>query len=277
MAHLVLIDGNNILYRSHFSRSAQWDNRGSVQGIVGLVDMVLWRYVNWKPKQLIVCWDVPGRTFRHDLYSDYKAHRKPPPEELLSQIPRTKKALDNLGIAQVEAPGFEADDCIGTLASQAERQGSSVCIVSGDRDLWQLITRNVAMEYLPIRKPRQMLTLRQFVELYQIDPCQILDYKALVGDPSDNIPGVPGIGEKTVWPLLQQGVGLKELFEIPGLLSPRQTKQLEMYRDQALLSRKLAEIRRDVPISLPAETKINLDSPLSMRTLAALGLRRLIA
>lgn len=277
MTDFVLIDGNNLLYRSHFSRPAQWDNRGAVHGIIGLVDMILRRHRNWKPKQMVVCWDAQGKTFRHELYPAYKAHRKATPEELLVQIPRAKKALENLGISQIEVPGFEADDCIGTLASQIEQQGLLACIVSGDRDLWQLISRNVTLEYLAVKKPIQMLTLFRFGELYRIDPGQILDYKAIVGDSSDNIPGVPGIGDKTIWPLLQQGIGLKELLEFPGFLSPRHAKLLKTYQDQAILSRKLAEIRRDIPISLPAETKVNFYSPQSLKTLKALGLRQISA
>lgn len=273
---LLLFDGNNLLYRAFYSRPVQIDIRGQFQGVAGLVDMVVSRYAAWNPKRMVVAWDAPGKTFRHDMCPSYKANRKPSPEELLAQIPRAKKALSNLRITQAEVEGFEADDIIGTLADKAEQEGRTAIIVSGDRDLWQLITRNVAVEYLRIRKPRQMLTLSRFIELYKIDPPQLLDLKALAGDHSDNIVGVPGIGEKTVWPLLQQGIGLKELLEIPGFLTARQTRQLEKYRDQALLSRKLAEIRKDVPIELPTES-IDLNTAVSRKTLQALGLQRLIA
>ena len=276
MVNLVLIDGNNVLYRSHFARPQQIDDRGPVQGIAGLADMVLQRYLKWKPESIVVCWDSPEKTFRHELYPAYKGNRKATPEDLVNSIPRAKKALTNLGISQAEYVGFEADDVIGTLANQAEQEGRSAIIISGDRDFWQLITRNVAMEYLQAKKPRQMLTLNRFIELYKIDPPQILDLKAIAGDHSDNIPGVPGIGEKTIWPLLQQGVGLKEFLEFPSLLPPRQAKQIEKYKDQALLSRKLAEIRKDVPIKWQLGT-INLSTSLSKKTLQALGLRRLIA
>jgi len=276
VADLLLFDGNNLLFRAYYSRPVQADFRGQFHAVTGLIDMVIGRYLAWKPKQIVVAWDAPGKTFRHEIFPAYKVNRKPPPEELLSQIPRVKKALNNLGVAQVEMEGFEADDLIGTLANQAEQEGRSAIIVSGDRDFWQLITRNVAVEYLRVKKSRQMLTLNRFRELYKIDPQQILDLKAIAGDHTDNIPGVPGIGEKTVWPLLQQGVGFKELLEFPGLLTPRQAKQMEKYKDQALLSRKLGEIRKDVPIQWQTGT-INLSNELSKKTLQALGLRRLIA
>lgn len=269
MADLVLIDGNNLLYRSHFGRPQQKDKRGPVQGIVGLIDMVIQRCLQWNPKSMVVCWDSPEKTFRHELYPSYKANRKPTPEELLDQIPRAKKALENLRIAQVEVKGYEADDIIGTLASKSK---DLVRIVSGDRDMLQLINRNVMVEYLRARRASQQLTLFKHEEAYGIDPGQWVDFKALVGDPSDNISGVPGIGEKTVWPLLKQGLTLKDLLEYPDILPVKAAKRLTEFKDQALLSWKLARIDCSVSVQMPSSSIIDVQSKLSKTTLRALGL-----
>lgn len=227
-------------------------------------------------RQIIVCWDAPGKTFRHELYPEYKANRNAHPPELLEQIVRAKKALENLGLCQIEAVGYEADDCIGTLAYQATIKNKLVTVVSGDRDLWQLISRNVSVEYWPIKKPKEVFTLQSFRERFQIEPGQILDYKALVDDASDNIPGVSGIGDKTVWPLLQQGLTLKDFLENPDLLKSSQAKQLIQYKDQALMSRKLATIECNVAIDVP-EKQIDIVSSIAKLTLRTLGLPQLCA
>lgn len=278
MFDLVLIDANNILLRSHFGRPIVNDSKGNIQGIIGLINITLRHYLMWRPKRLVICWDTLDKTFRHDLYQEYKANRKDLPEEALAQIPRAKRALENLGFVQVEAPGYEADDIIGTLATQAEKEDLSAWIISGDKDLWQLISRNISVEYRQAKQAPQSLTLFNFTEKHLIEPGQMLDYKALVGDSSDNIPGVPGIGDKTAMKLLRQGLSLNDLLQYPELLPIGQAKKLVKYKEQALLSRKLAEIVRDVPVSLPQEaTALYLKSPLCIRTLKALGLDKLIA
>jgi len=274
MADLILIDGNNLLYRSHFGRPQQNDSKGPIQGIAGLVDMVLQRYLQWRPKSMVVCWDSPAKTFRHQLYPAYKATRKPKPAELLDQIPRAKKALENLRITQVEVGGYEADDIIGTLAAKSN---DFVRIVSGDRDMFQLINRNVMVDYLRARKSSQQFTLFKHEEAYGIDPGQWVDFKALVGDPSDNISGVPGIGEKTVWPLLKQGLTLKDLLEYPNALPVKASKMLTEFKDQAILSWKLAKIDCTVPVEIPSRSIVDVQSILSRTTLRALGLDNKIA
>jgi len=277
LVDIVLIDGNNILFRSHYGRPQILDQKGSpIQGIQGVASVALKHYLKWHPSQIIVCWDAPGKTFRHELYPNYKGHRSESPPELLEQIARAKKALDNLGLSQIEATGFEADDCIGTLADQATSENKLVSVVSGDRDLWQLISRNVSVEYWPIKKPKELLTLQIFQERFKIEPGQILDYKALVGDASDNIHGVPGIGDKTVWPLLQQGLTLNDLLKKPDLLKPRQARMLLMYKDQALLSSELATIKTEIHLNV-SEGPINITSDIARLTIRTLGLQKLCA
>ncbi|WP_434512900.1 5'-3' exonuclease [Desulfitobacterium sp. AusDCA] len=274
---LILIDGNNILVRSHYGRAEVLDPTGRpIQGIAGVVNTVLHHYLKSKSSQIVICWDAPGKTFRHELYPEYKANRNAHPQELLDQIVRAKKALENLGLCQIEVAGYEADDCIGTLAYQSTQENKIVSIVSGDRDLWQLISRNVFVEYWPIKKPKKLFTLQSFSEQFQIDPGQIIDYKALVGDASDNIPGVPGIGDKTVWPLLQQGLTLKDLLVKPDLLKPSQAKKLEQYKEQALMCRKLVTLACNISLTLP-EKRINIRSDIARLTLRTLGFHQMSA
>ena len=230
---LLLIDANNLLARSFYGRQPFYDTqRRPIHAVSGIVNWVLKFHYAYKPKKIIVCWDSIGPTFRHQLYPAYKATRKPTPSELFNQIPRAKKALENLRIAQVEVRGYEADDIIGTLASKSN---DFVRIVSGDRDMFQLISRNVMVDYFRARKASQQFTLFNHEEAYGIDPGQWVDFKALVGDPSDNISGVPGIGKKTVWPLLKQGLRLKDLLEYPDILPVKAAKELIEFKDQALL------------------------------------------
>lgn len=272
---ILLIDANNLLARFFYGKPPLHDAKGRpIHAVSGIVNGVLKLYYDYKPKTIIVCWDSEGPTFRHQLYPGYKATRKPKPSELLDQIPRAKKALENLRITQVEVSGYEADDIIGTLASKSN---DFVRIVSGDRDLFQLINRNVMLDYLRVRKAPQQLSFFKHEEAYGIDPGQWVDFKALVGDPSDNILGVPGIGEKTVWPLLKQGLRLKDLLEYPDVLPVKAARRLTEFKEQALLSWKLAKINCTVPIEMPSGLMVDVQSQLSRTTLRILGIQDKIA
>jgi len=271
----LLIDANNLLAKSFYGRRPLYDTKGQpIHAVSGLLNWVLKYHHDYKPKMIIVCWDSVGSTFRHQLYPAYKATRKQSPPELSAQIPRAKKALENLSVSQVEVNGYEADDIIGTLAAKSDNY---VRIVSGDKDLFQLINRNVMVDYLRARKASLPLNLSNHEEAYGIDPGQWVDYKALVGDSSDNIPGVPSIGEKTVWPLLKQGLTLKDLLSFPDVLPVKAAKRLTEFKDQALLNYKLAKIDCAAPINMPSKSVIDVQSRLSLMTLRALGLNSKIA
>ena len=273
---LLLIDANNILARSFYGRPLVHDAAGQpINAVAGIVNCILQYNCAYKPTKIVACWDSDGLTFRHQLYPNYKATRKPTPPELSKQIPRAKKALENLKVTQIELMGYEADDLIGTLASKSQKQ-ESVRIISGDKDLFQLIGRNVTVDYLRARKAPQVLTRFSHEEIYGIDPGQWVDFKALVGDPSDNIPGVPGLGEKTVLPLLKQGLSLKDLLQYPDMfLIGKAAEKLAKFKEQALLSWKLAKIECSVPLEMPAELSVDLHSRLSQRTLRALRLSKI--
>lgn len=272
---LLLIDANNMLARSFYGRPLLCDTKGlPIHAVSGTINWVLKFHYAYKPKMIIACWDSAGPTFRHELYPDYKATRKPRPSELSEQIPRAKKALENLNIAQVEISGYEAGDIIGTLVAKSKE---FVRIVSGDRDLFQLIDRNVMVDYLRSKKAPQPLSLFNHEEAYGIDPGQWVDFKALVGDASDNIPGVPGIGEKTVWPLLQQGLTLTDLLKYPDVLPTKAARRLVEFKDQAILSRNLSKINCNVPVEIPSQLIIDVESPLSRSTLRVLGINDKIA
>ncbi|AFM42993.1 5'-3' exonuclease (including N-terminal domain of PolI) [Desulfosporosinus acidiphilus SJ4] len=272
---LLLFDANNVVARYFYGRPPVFDARGhNIHAVSGIVNLVLRYYAAYRPSRLIVCWDSEGVTFRHKLYPDYKATRKPAPAELIEQIPRAKKALENLNIPQIAVNGYEADDIIGTLASKSE---DVVRIVSGDRDLFQLISRNITVDYLRARKGPQPLTLLRHEEIYGIDPGQWVDFKALVGDPTDNIPGVLGIGEKTVWPLLKQGLTLKNLLEYPDILPVKAARKLLDCKEKALLSWELTKINCYVPLEMPLNFVVDVQSPLSQTTLRILGVKNKIA
>ncbi|EGW40497.1 5'-3' exonuclease [Desulfosporosinus sp. OT] len=272
---LLLIDANNLLARSFYGRQPFYDTKGkSIHAVSGLLNWVLNFNHAHKPQKIIACWDSNDPTFRHQLYPDYKATRKQTPTELSDQVPRAKKALEILRVEQVEVRGYEADDIIGTLAA---RSNDYVRIVSGDKDMFQLINRNVMVNYLRARRAPLQLTLFNHEEAYGIDPGQWVDYKALVGDPSDNIPGVPRIGEKTVWPLLKQGLTLKDLLACPDILPAKAAQRLTEFKDQALLSYKLAKIDCNVTVDMPLGSTIDVQSQLSRKTLRALGLNNKIA
>jgi len=272
---ILLIDANNLLVKSFYGRQPLYDTKGRpIHAVSGIVNWALKFHHAYKPKMIIACWDSIGPTFRHQLYPAYKATRKPKPPELLDQILRAKKALENLNISQLEVSGYEADDIIGTLAAKSN---DFIRIVSGDRDMFQLINRNVMVDYLRSRKASQQFNLFEHEEAYGIDPGQWVDFKALVGDTSDNISGVPGIGEKTVWPLLKQGLTLKDLLVYPDILPAKAAKRLTEFKDQALLSYKLAKIDCSVMVDLPSGSTIDVQSQLSRRTLRALGLDNKIA
>ena len=198
---IVLIDGHSILNRAFFGipdlTNAQGLHTNAIYGFLNIMFKIL---EEEKPEYLMVAFDVHAPTFRHKLYEEYKGTRKPMAEELRQQVPVMKEVLKAMGVAVVEKEGYEADDILGTLAKHSEQQGIEVSLVSGDRDLLQL-----ASEHIKIRIPKTKRTgteiedyyAKDVKEKYQVTPEEFIDVKALMGDSSDNIPGVPGIGEKT--------------------------------------------------------------------------------
>jgi len=213
---LVLIDGHALAFRAYYALPA---DMATAQGeltnaVYGFTSMLLNIVRDEKPDYLIVAFDT-GRTFRHDEYAEYKAHRGRMPQELADQMERIRQIVEAMNVPIVEAEGFEADDVLGTLSRQAAEQGLATLIATGDSDIFQLINPDV----------RVLLAGRRFSDTktydedsvrqrYGLEPKQIIDFKSLVGDSSDNIPGVRGVGEKTATPLLQKyGLSLIHISE----------------------------------------------------------------
>ena len=252
---LVLIDGHALLYRAYHALPATMvTSKGEpTNALYGFLSTVLKVLSEEQPDYVIVCMDR-GRTFRHDLYKEYKAHRAKMPDDLRPQVDRAEEVLQALGIPACGLDGYEADDLIGTLARQADEAGLDTLIITGDSDALQLVREHVHV-LVPGRKYSDTVRYdpARVRERYGFEAERLVEFKALKGDPSDNIPGVPGIGEKTAEELVRNFGSLEALYEKLEQLPPRYRKALEENRELAFLSRDLARIRTDVPIQLDLE------------------------
>ncbi len=250
---IVLIDGHSILNRAFFGipdlTNAQGLHTNAIYGFLNIMFKIL---EEEKPEYLMVAFDVHAPTFRHKLYEEYKGTRKPMAEELRQQVPVMKEVLKAMGVAVVEKEGYEADDILGTLAKHSEQQGIEVSLVSGDRDLLQL-----ASEHIKIRIPKTKRTgteiedyyAKDVKEKYQVTPEEFIDVKALMGDSSDNIPGVPGIGEKTATSLIVAYGSIENAYaHIEEVKPPRAKNNLREHYDMAQMSKTLATIEVNAPI-----------------------------
>lgn len=255
MPTLYLIDGHALAYRAYFALAAVGDRWHTAAGeptaaVYGFTAKVLEVLEKDRPDYLAVSFDL-GRTFRDDLYPEYKGTRAKMPDDLHAQIERIKQVVTALAIPTFTAEGYEADDVLGTVAVQAAQQGVDVVILTGDRDLLQLVTERVRVR-LPgrtARDPDTLFTPALVQEKFGVTPAQFVDYKALIGDASDNIPGVKGIGEKTAVRLLQTYGTLEGVYAHLDDLSPGERAKLQAGRDSALLSRALAAIVTTVPLT----------------------------
>ena len=250
---IVLIDGHSILNRAFFGipdlTNAEGLHTNAVYGFLNIMFKIL---EEEKPEYLMVAFDVHAPTFRHKMYEEYKGTRKPMAEELRQQVPVMKEVLKAMGVAVVEKEGYEADDILGTLAKRSEQQGIEVSLVSGDRDLLQL-----ASEHIKIRIPKTKRTgteiedyyAQDVKEKYQVTPQEFIDVKALMGDSSDNIPGVPGIGEKTATSLIVAYGSIENAYaHIEEIKPPRAKNNLREHYDMAQMSKTLATIEVNAPI-----------------------------
>ncbi|MCL6472735.1 MAG: DNA polymerase I [Firmicutes bacterium] len=251
---IILIDGNSLLYRAFFALPTSLvTSAGQVTNAVyGFTSMLIKLIKDEQPDVVIAAFDRAAPTFRHEQFEMYKAHRESAPNELISQIPIVKDVLKALNIPIFEMDGYEADDILATLVAKAEAEKDEVLIVTGDRDAFQLVDEHIKI--MTTRKGISDIVIydRQKVEdRYGVTPEQVPDFLALKGDPSDNIPGVPGIGEKTAAKLIQQFGSLENLLahldEVPN---KRWQEMLREHLSEAELSKKLATLERDVPIDI---------------------------
>lgn len=250
MDKLILIDGNNIIYRAFFAMPPLTNTAGQqTNAVYGFTTMLLRLLEEHKPTHMIVAFDAGKITFRHEGYEDYKGGRQKTPPELSEQFPLLKELLKGLGVPQFEIAGYEADDIIGTISREADAAGRQVMIVSGDKDMLQLASEHTTIAL--VRKGVTEVELygpKQIRDKYDLTPEQIIDLKGLMGDASDNIPGVPGVGEKTALKLLQQFGSVEGVLAGTGELKGKMKEKLEEHADSAIMSKKLATIYREVPL-----------------------------
>lgn len=255
---LVLVDGHSILNRAFFGIPDLTNSEGlHTNAVYGFLNILFKILDEEQPDYLTVAFDVHAPTFRHKMYDAYKGTRKPMAEELRQQVPLMKEMLTAMGVTIVEKEGYEADDLLGTIAKQSEEQGLEVSIVSGDRDLLQL-----ASDHIKIRIPKTKRTgteiedylAKDVVEKYQVTPLQFIDVKALMGDSADNIPGVPGIGEKTATALITAYGSIENAHDHLEEIKPNRAKQnLSEHYDMAQMSKELATIEIHAPIEYSLE------------------------
>lgn len=255
---IVLIDGHSILNRAFFGVPPLTNSEGlHTNAVYGFLNIMFKILDEEKPDYLTVAFDRSEPTFRHQMFDAYKGTRKPMAQELREQVPVMKEVLLAMGIKIVEMPGYEADDLLGTIAGMAEVQGMDVSIISGDRDLLQLATEKVK-----IRIPKTKRTGTEIedyyaadvVERYQVTPKEFIDVKALMGDSSDNIPGVPGIGEKTATNLIVAYKSIENAYAHLEEITPKRAKtNLEEHYDMAQMSKTLATIEVHAPIEFDME------------------------
>lgn len=252
---MLLLDAYALIFRSYYAfinrpiKNSKGQNTSAIFGFTTSLDEVI-RKEN--PDYIAVVFDYPGPTFRNELFPEYKANRQKTPEEIKASIPYIKKILEAYNIPAIEISGFEADDVIGTLAKRAEKEGMKVFMVTPDKDYGQLVSDNVFM-LKPAKSgsDAEVLGPAEIIHTYSIrEPAQVIDILALWGDASDNIPGAPGIGEKTAKGLISQYHSVENLFSHIDELKGKQKESIALHKDQILLSKKLATIETNVPLDI---------------------------
>jgi DNA polymerase-1 len=252
---LVIIDSNSIIHRAYHALPPLSTKKGETVGAVyGFLLVFLKAVKEFQPDFISACFDVKGPTFRHQKYKDYKAKRPPLPEDLGRQIIKVKEILQSFNVKIFEKEGFEADDLIGTIASRAPQKQAfpeiETIVLSGDTDTLQLVNSKTRVYILRKGVKDTVLYDEKLVEeKYQgLEPAQLLDFRALKGDPSDNIPGVPGIGEKTAIELIKEYGSLENIYDNLALIQGKVREKLIQHKEQAFFSRELAQIHKNVPI-----------------------------
>ena len=277
---LMVLDGNSLVNRAFFGIKLLTTKDGRyTNAIFGFQNILLNLLTAHQPDAVAIAWDERAPTFRHEAYDGYKATRHGMPEELAQQMPVLKELLNDLGFVQVSKAGWEADDILGTLAAACEAQGGTTLLATGDRDSLQLVD-DATTVLLATNKETIPMDPAAIREKYGVDPAQLIDVKSLMGDSSDNIPGVPGIGEKTALALVQKFGSLQAIYDHldDPAIKPGQRTKLGANRDKAELSYMLGTIRKDAPITTDptAYTRQPGDAAAAAHLLASLEMHKLI-
>ena len=255
---IVLIDGFSIAFRAFYALpETLMTSKGTPTNVIhGFLSMLNKISTDYKLEQLIVTWDLPGKTFRNDIYTDYKANRSSAPDNFNVQVPLLHELLKTFNIPQVSKEGFEADDVLGSLSTILNNQNKKVLIVTGDRDTYQLISNKTKILYTKRGiSDVDLVDEKFFLKKFGIKTNQYVEYLALKGDPSDNIPGLPGVGEKTAINLLKKYKDINNIYKNLNDLTPKIKDSFETNKDILLMSKDLATIRVDLKLQVP-DTKI---------------------
>ena len=257
MEKIILVDGNNLLFRSYYATAYNGNLMKNSKGfptnaLFGFTNMINKIIEEEKPIYIMVAFDK-GKTFRHDKYDFYKQGRIETPNELKAQFPKAKELLDAMGIKYLEIDNYEADDIIGTLAEYCNNDPNFIgTIISSDKDLLQLISNDIDIKLLK-QKDYIRYNEKTFTDEYKIKPINIIDLKALMGDSSDNIPGVKGIGEKTALKLLQEYKTLDGIYENIDKITGKVKEKLLADKENAYMSYEVATIYKKVPVEMKIE------------------------
>lgn len=246
-----MVDGHGLLYRAFYAIPQLTTTYGQVVNAIYGFTMILIKLLEEeKPEYIVITFDTPVPTFRHKEFKEYKAHRKKMPDELISQIPLIKEIINNYNIAICSKEGYEADDVIGTLAKEAEKRNCNTIIVTGDKDAFQLISPHTKiMSTIKGVTEVKIYDEAAIREKYGVEPEKIVDILALKGDSSDNIPGVPGVGEKTAIALIKEFGGVENILSNTEKISKKSLREMiREYEDQIKMSKMLATIVKEVPI-----------------------------
>lgn len=255
MNKILAVDGHSILNRAFYGLPELSNSKGQhTNAVLGFVNIILKVIEEEQPTHFAVAFDVHEKTFRHKMFEAYKGTRKGMPDELREQVPLIKELLNRMGVMVIEAPGYEADDILGTLSRQGEKNDFDVVLLSGDRDLLQLATKKTLIK-IPKTKGGKTTVENYFEEdvinLYGVTPIEYIDMKGLMGDASDNIPGVPGIGEKTAGKIIATYHSIQSAYEHIDEITPKKAKDnLNEFYNQALMSKELATIKVDVDLNV---------------------------
>ena len=248
MKNLFLVDGSGFIFRAFYALPPLTNPKGvPINAVYGYCNMILNIYTKFKPDQIIVVFDTKRKTFRNEIYKEYKSNRSEPPEELIPQFSIIREATDALQIPRVEMDGFEADDIIATYVKRAEKKGFSITIVSSDKDLMQLVNKNTKM-YDSMKD--NLIGIKEVKEKFGVSPDKIIDVQALAGDSIDNIPGVSGIGIKTAAELINNFKNLENVLKKANeIKQPKRREILINEKDKALISKKLVTLKCDINLN----------------------------
>lgn len=280
---LIIIDSSSLLHRAFHALPPLTNAKGQPTGAVYGFLLALFKAIkDLRANYIVACFDTAKPTFRHQTFSEYKAHRAATPDDIVIQFPMLKKVLESFSIAIFEKEGFEADDLIATIADKAAKEDCQIYIVSGDLDNLQLVNEKIKV-YTPGKSIKEAIVYdeQKVFERFGVTPSQMNDFKALVGDSSDNVPGVKGIGPKTATELIKEYGNIENLYSElatdTAVVKPKVKETLKQNKENAFLSKQLVKTKKDIPVNFNLQDhKFNFDKEKVKSAFLELGFQSLI-